>query len=159
MNIQWENTSHVQESGLTREEINRETDVPTLMEWLEDFEARITEMKAFISTWNELDWPEEGRKRYAGKLAFARMGKSWVMRRLLQLDADPRGSRHLEVVALNKRIEALSKAARMVIKQRDDHAETGVYPYPMESDQLFDDWAADILQDALPNSLALGEVT
>lgn len=159
IDIHWHDTSGVQLSTITRDEIDAETNVPLLMEWFEAFDARIIEQKSFYDTWQEMDWDEEAKKRFAGKLAFARMGKSWIMRRLRQLDHDPRGKLERDMVNAQRRVEKISVAARKVIKQRDVHAETGVYPFPMENDQAFDDWAADVLEEALPNSLATDQVT
>ena len=46
-------------------------------------------------------------------------------------------------------IEKISQILRCIIGVRDYHAEHGEYPTNLEADQCFDDWAADMAQQAL----------
>jgi hypothetical protein len=153
--IDWEETRTLTDAPITRAEIDAETNVDKLLEWLYAFEARTTELKAFAFTWNELGWSDDAKRRFAGKISYGRMGRSWVRRRLRQLGHDPRDNSG----RLTDQLRVLMEAARKVIVQRDHFSEHGTYLHPMEADQEFDDWAADILEEALPNSLAANDVT
>jgi hypothetical protein len=46
-------------------------------------------------------------------------------------------------------LDIVRQNLRAIIGERDRHAETGEYSPNLEADQCFDDWAADVAQEAL----------
>ena len=68
------------------------------------------------------------------------------------LEKEEYGSILLEIHNLETVIECFTKAMRKIAKARDVNGECGEYPkYPdgPNDDQCFDDWAADVADEAL----------
>lgn len=78
------------ETFVTRDEIESCSDLETLSDWFRGHDERELEMHSFLDAFRAAEVDDEPWfRRTAGALAYAKIGKRWIERRILILGGEP----------------------------------------------------------------------